>query len=569
MQKGNTFYTKDNIELIVNIFTDYMYEKHDVSINKVEDVAKLKQDVFNVMTKVRKESSGNEPINRLNTAVLSIVKDVYLERLKTPAQKKPNMKSLERERDVFGNREVNVNELIPKRDPYMRRNIPNLDKLITERDDAVGTQKTPLVTKIAPQTLETAETADDFMLKLKDLERMRDQQLPATSTTASAGTDGVFLDRIKDDSATASFLHNIENHDPKSLFESTLKDMNPKPLQSYDEVMNTRESLIIPQNTNQILMSKYISVNSFDRDWKNESVLRYRYGVNFKGGDSMQNIYKNIRSIEVGKVIIPEEIYESATITNQNMKTQFNYEFSFSYPYVILQIAEFNDVYDGTNDTIRRAFCKLVYHRSYKAPNGRGFIVLKPLQDEKKIFHPTPLSSLNRLSISLLRPTGDLLNDSSDAYKLFKIEYEAFNPVYLHIVTDTYFDKNEFFKSDQVIIQDYVITSTTAPDAAKQLMDYINRREGHEVTDIGCSCENGFFSSFYIRAPGVFDKKQGKFIINQDVIECLNSYNAGIDYRNVTTSNGSIMNFSLQNTIGLKLEHFISDAMMSVAPKPI
>lgn len=569
MMKGNTFYTKDNIELIVNIFTDYMYEKHDVSIKKAEDVAKLKQDVFTIMTKVNKEASGNEPITRLNTAVLSTIKEIYLDRIKAASQRKPNMKSLERERDVFGNREVTVNDLIPKRDPYVRKTVPDMDKLITERDDAIGVKKAPRVSNIVPESKETAENADDFIRKLKQLEQMRDMQLPAVPV-GIGNSEGVVMDRMKD---SASFVLNVEDQDPKTMFAASMlqqqTESTPKPLQSLDEVMTTRQSLIIPQNTTQILMNKYISVNSFDRDWKNESVLRYNYSVNFKNGDSMQNIYKNIRSIEVGKVIIPEEIYEAATITNPAIKTQFNHEFSFSYPYVILRIAEFNDVYDGTNDNIRRAFCKLVYHRSYKAPNGRGFIVLKPLQDEKKIFHPTPLSSLNRLTISMLRPTGDLLNDSNDAYKLFKIEYEAFNPMYLHIVTDTYFDKNEFFKSDQVIVQNYVITSTTAPDAAKQLADYINRPEGHEVMDIGCSCENGFFSSFYIRAPGVFDKKQGKYLVNQGVIDCLNDYNATIDYRNVTTTNGAIMNFSLQNTIGLKLEHFVSDAMLPVAPQPI
>ena len=76
------------------------------------------------------------------------------------------------------------------------------------------------------------------------------------------------------------------------------------------------------------------------------------------------------------------------------------------------------DVYDGTNEAIRDAFCKFVYQRHFKSANGRGYVVMQPMQDEIKEFHPTPLSSLNNLSLSIRRPNGTLVNDSRDDYRV-------------------------------------------------------------------------------------------------------------------------------------------------------
>jgi hypothetical protein len=280
--------------------------------------------------------------------------------------------------------------------------------------------------------------------------------------------------------------------------------------------------------------------------------------VTFNGDDVTGN-YKNIRSIEVGKVIIPEEISENINILNAPNKTQFNYEFSFSYPYLILRIDEFNDVYDGTNDNVRKSFCKLVYHKSYKAPNGRGYVILKPLQNEKKYFYPSPLSTLSRMSISLLKPNGYLLNDSTDSYKIFKVDYDRFNPHYYHIVTDVFFDKNEFYVGDVVLIKGFSIESETYPVNAVTLNEYINRPEGHEVLQIGSTNDNGFWRSFYIKAIGTFDRINGKFDADANVVSALNEYNDTINYNTFTGSNGSILNTSLQNTIGMSVDVLMND----------
>lgn len=676
MKKSNNgFYTKDNIQMIMNIFVDYMYDKHNYLIRDKDSINELKQNIFTVMTSVAENANGNESLQRLNSAVLANIKDLYVKKMETVTQRKPNIKSLDRERDVFGNRQVPLNNLIPERDPYTRKANTDMDKVIADREDLFP-KKTPPNANVSQSLKETADNNDDFMMKYKALEKQRESFLPSQYKA----DDGVMSSRIKDDSDAISKSTANNLMDIKQLYKTTsgktqtgqqqVVHMTEPNQHNHDvnDIMTSRQNLIIPRTCNQILIQKYISVNSFDRNWTN-NVARYSYSVNFKG-DDINTIYKNINSIEIGKVVIPEEIVQNVN-TGDLPRMMFNHEFSLSYPYIILKIDEFNDVYDGTNNNIRRGFCKLIYNRSYRAQNGRGYIVMKPMQKEKKIFHPTPLSSLNRMSISLLKPSGDLLNDSKDDYKLFKIEYEAFNPTSLLITCDTYFDKNEFYTGDTVIINDYnilnclvtlfvnnttmsiiltqgsytaanlgthmnTIFNTRVPSTfnisyksniqrfvfsatkafslnftssesklysvlgfdnivynsiqtsddpsfpftitapyeknfgettyimsqheAKILGEFINRTAGHEIVQTGCACDTGYYTSFYIRAPGTFDKKQGRYVVNNSVISCINNYNSGIDYRNVTSTNGHIMNFSLQNTIGLSLDFYMNDA---------
>ena len=552
--KITTFMSKNNMRVIIGIFTKYMEDTQNF-IFQSEDLGELKQNIFKFMS-ITNDKSSSKSIHDKNLEVLSVTKEFYIAKI---TKHKPNIKNLDREKDVYGNRKITVNELIPQRDPYLRKPISELDKFINERDE-LFTKSVPDITRLGQQTTEPAENADEFIKKLKDLENDRTM------------IDQALLQQMQRMDVEKQFRVNntIDNQDPKKLY--TISDEEVfKSESDIDKFVNTRQSLLIPPNpqsnlsiisntsnqNSKMMIHKYISINSFDRDW-NSNVLRYNYAVAFNG-DGINGNYKNIRNIEIGKVIIPEEISENVNILNYSNKTQFNYEFSFSFPYLILRIDEFNDVYDGTNDNIRKSFCKLLYHRHYKAPNGRGYVILKPFQKEKKTFYPSPLSSLNRLTISILKPNGFLLNNSSDSYKIFNVDYDAFNPHFYTIVTDVFFDKNEFYVGDMVVFKNFNITSNTYNIQAKTITDFINRPEGHEITQIGSTNNNGFYRSFYISAIGTFDKVLGKFDVDMNCVECINEYNNTINYNTFNGTNGSILNYSLQNTIGMSLDVLVND----------
>lgn len=554
-----TFMSKDNMVTCINIFCTFMQDKYSVTF-KDEEVSELKRTMFKVMSGVNESADiQGRDLHDLNIIVLSKIKDIYTSSMN---RHKPNIRNLDRERDVYGNRDITVNELIPKRDPYTRRLVSDdvdkkLDDVmvkVKDERDSLFKKDVPDITRLGGQITESAESADEFIQKLRFLEEERSV--------------------VEKSMQLVKPVFEEKNGDPKSIYDKDMfKTENQKV--AKNDSMTSRQDLIIPvpgskdaggrtsAGTSSGGSSKqysdlkhYISINSIDRDWVGD-VKRYSYSVAFNGKDITGN-YKNIKSIRVGKVIIPDDICESMNILNLPNKSKFNYDFSFSYPFLILRIDEFNDVYDGTNDSVRKSFCKLIYCKSHKTRNGRGYIVLEPFQKEKKVFHPSPLSSLNRLTISILKPDGFLVNTSADSYKLFKLDYDPYNPHFFQIVTDVFFDKNEFYVGDVILIKNFVITSETRPIEAKILTDYINKQDGHEVYQIGTTNNNGYWRSFYIKAIGLFDKVNGKFDTDMAVVACLNAYNDTINYNTYVGHNGNILNTSLQNTIGLTLETITS-----------
>jgi hypothetical protein len=614
--------------LIIDIFSDYMKEKQGVNVESLEDMRSIKKQVYNLMNEVYDNNSGQDKtVQELNVIVLTLVRDFYIKKARNQDAKKVNVEYLNRDAKVYGNRKVTFNENLPEGNPYTRKegeiSVHSLDRLVLDRERQVNPnpQPKPDISQLGQQIIETAEDNDSFIKKLNSLQSERDttmlMQGPPSSNISGAGAlgevdDGNFLmNRILMDNETQQ-INDILSHDPTAIFRQPISTellgsgtqtqsqsqmqqqqqqvqlqpqmqmqmhMQTQSRQEQDEVvpskpndnfnalvalpLQTGESFINPRVLKHKEVDRYVSINSADRNWELDP-LRYKYNINSLGGNNdLQKRYRNIESISVGKVVIPEEIIERLSVT-QNLKPFFNYDFSFAYPYLMLRIDEFDDVYDGTNDHVRKAFSKLIYHRSYKAPNGRGYIILKPMQKEKKRFYPNPLSSFGKLSISILKPNGDLLNTSADSYRLFKVEYEAFNPQYLKIVTDVYFDKNEFFVGDEVIFEGHTMTIVTegmSESSVSKFNSFINKKEGHEVKQIGGANDNGYFRSFYIQAPGTFDRVQGRFAVDTELTDTLNAYNGEFNFCEPDMpSNGKILNNSLQHTISLQLEVLIDDA---------
>lgn len=582
------FYSKENMKLIISIFSGYMNDKHFIDINTIEDPKTLKKVVYAKMNDVyEKHGSSGKRFQELNVIVLTSLKDHYLEKSRELEAKKPNLVSLNRDAMVFGKRQININELIPESTPYTKRDQQisglSLDKLIHERERQVnGNTVIPDISKLGPQIVEKPEDTNDFQKRLAALQQDRESafdsnaQLPSQPPNFQEPplSQDLVMNRMILDDQTIK-MNSIENHDPKAFFTTPFTpELVGKDTKPFTTTMTTPDNVdapfwagdkfLNPRNKSHKEVKKYISINSVDRTWGIDK-LRYRYTINsLSENNDLQKRYRNITSIRVGKVVIPEEIIQVSSTTYQNVKQSFNFDFSFGYPYIILNIAEFEDVYDGTNNNVRKAFSKLIFHQYYKAPNGRGFIVLEPIQKEKKTFYPNPLSSFGNLSVSLLKPNGDLFNTSSDSYQIFKVEYEAFNPHYLKIVTDVYFDKNEFYVGDDVIFQGHQMTNLDeAMDNSytQEFNAFINRPHGHEVKQIGSANDSGYFRTFYIQAPGAFDKVNGRFEVNQTLISHLSMYNAQIDWcSDATPTNGRILNSSLQHTISLTVEMLVDDA---------
>ena len=289
----------------------------------------------------------------------------------------------------------------------------------------------------------------------------------------------------------------------------------------------------------------------------------------------MIGTFKNIHSIQITNVSIPTDIFQTYVTEGginplQVDGTQY-YNYNFNFPYILCNIDGFQDVYDGTDDTIRKTFCQLQYDNFVKTPNGRGYIILKPVQNERKIFHPNPLSTLPTMNISLVKPNGELLNNSEDGLSIFTVS--LIQNFYLKVVTREYFDKNAFYHGDYVRIKNfniYQINSELSKANIDRMNSFVNKPEGHVVFEIGDPNESGYYNSFHIFAPGQFDKSIGKFVVDSTLTDTLTLFNnhliendffaTGNDM-NKDFENGFLINMSLQNSISVTVEMYKPEAM--------
>ena len=285
---------------------------------------------------------------------------------------------------------------------------------------------------------------------------------------------------------------------------------------------------------------------------------------------SMIGTFKDIYSIKITNITIPADIHEDYIFSRDNTTHNFN----FNFPYILCNIDQFQDIYDGTDDSIRKCFCQLQYDNYLQTPNGRGYLIMKPVQSEIKIFYPNPLSSLPTINISLTKPNGELLNKGQDGQTIFNIS--VYQVYYLKITATTYFDKNAFCKGDYVRIRNfnlYKINADISNEHIEKFNQFINKSEGHTIQNDGEPNENGYYNHFYIKGPGHFDSTQGRFVVDQQIMDTISQFNQHLfdnDFYQQTIAagntyeNGHLLNMSLQNTISMTIEMYQPDSKMMI-----
>lgn len=307
----------------------------------------------------------------------------------------------------------------------------------------------------------------------------------------------------------------------------------------------------------QAVRTRYLSICGADRDWTLQR-QRYAYTVQLGGlrDNATRDVPRNVVSVAVTRVVLPMESIKHQTVPGMTVcRTRgIGGDSSFAYPYLVVHISELGSPYDGTNGVVRDAFCKLTYDTDYCSASGRGFIVLKPMQDEERVFAPTPLDSMSRLSIQLLKPNGTLFNNSIDNYEVVKIEYEAFNPHLVKIVLDKYFDAKEFAVGDSLVVKSMAFDGTAA--ALRRLEAFVNRPEGHEIIQLGDANDAGFFRTMYILAPGTLDQDVGRVINDSEALTELVNYNGQLTSVPVTgtAGNGKLINTTLQTVYAMRIK---------------
>jgi len=254
------------------------------------------------------------------------------------------------------------------------------------------------------------------------------------------------------------------------------------------------QNVIIPQD--EILSYKENEYNlviySADRDWyNNQRENRYNFSVTFNPANNSQGFkyspsanmrFHNITRIEMVKALVPYEQLDLAII-NTGTNTSPVYDTTtknnaLAYPGIIINVEELDSNVFGTDDTLDRAFASLQYDAQWSADtsalNPSYLAMIPKFLKCQRIYYPTPLATLTKMTIQLQLPNGNSINNSLDTLNVSNI-FSSLSPptgftsasvyigtgvkdtnnnsIYFILQTSTYFSRYLFSKGDRIAIQ--------------------------------------------------------------------------------------------------------------------
>ena len=306
--------------------------------------------------------------------------------------------------------------------------------------------------------------------------------------------------------------------------------------QTYEEpAVPTRQQMIITREPSTIEYKESelnLFVYSGDRDWASTSSTetRYNFSVAFNPNNTATGLrltpastakFRNIVRIELVKAIMPGESLDSVVTRTYN-GSSFAYDAPYnmnilSFPYIQVRIPELDTNTYGTNLGLNASFGVLQYDANwvYDTSNdmARGYFAMIPkFLKCQKVYSPTPLTTLQRLSFRFERPDGSLLSAVPDTLDIAEVRsskelaasasmpygYDAgvengTSAAYYCIVTRKYFNTYTVSKGDRIMMQNFLWDAAPTGSVVNQLADLTNHltaSSGFIVVDTGCLASN-------------------------------------------------------------------------------
>jgi hypothetical protein len=281
-------------------------------------------------------------------------------------------------------------------------------------------------------------------------------------------------------------------------------------------------------------------VYSGDRDWVSNSLeTRYNFTVNFDPSNLPSGLrlnptstvkFRNIVRIEFVKAIVPGEgldlmVYKtsaSAYASDNNMNV-------LSYPYIQVRIPELDNNVYGTNNSVNSAFGVLQYDANWISDSGittqRGFLAMIPkFLKCQKVYSPTPLATLQKLSFRFERPDGTLLSKAPDTLDIVQIyptvamsvangftnivntfyQYDSSvdtnASAYYWIQTTKFFNRWTVSKGDRIVVKNLTWPAPQPTGVGitqmSEFLPYIQQDSGLIVVDTGVITGTGLTATF-------------------------------------------------------------------------
>jgi hypothetical protein len=256
-------------------------------------------------------------------------------------------------------------------------------------------------------------------------------------------------------------------------------------------------------------------VYSADRDWVNNTLEnRYNFSVGFDpannrsgfGYNTATNVkFKNIVRIEFVKAIMPTESFDVLMTGAAGVPTPGKTTNILSFPYVQVRIPELNVNGYGTNDGINNAFAAISYDAYWTSDStaancGYTRMIPKFLKCQK-VYYPTPLATIQRLTFEIQRPDGTPVSTTSDSLTVSMVlmpnnsasstNYKATGSAtyeWIWIQTSTWFSQFLVSQGDRIVLKAVNFNSTLLTYAGvPDLITYLTQPQGILVSAIGQS----------------------------------------------------------------------------------
>ena len=383
---------------------------------------------------------------------------------------------------------------------------------------------------------------EDPVLLMQRAQKERDNQLGARNV--NGGTLGIasgseMTAKVKDDAniiLQPEYRVAPEKSQPTAASPIASQADPPPPLLA----LRPQDYIIPQEDVVKYRETEYnIFLSSGDRDWlRNTTENRYNFSVIFNAGKNqngynfnpvVQERFRNIQRVEFVKAIIPTEsltslvrvtaagpIYDTSRVVNV-----------MSLPFASVRIAELNNNGFSTNPDEDNSFSIVQYDTTWNSStNVPGSYIYSSTSNEsnppfsqvgytgfipkflrtQRVYSPTPLATLNKLTIRMERHDSQLISDTSDVIQISRLQlsdaltaigtdttnYQAAtaagaeNP-YIFIQTSQYFLFSAVSEGDIINIQGFVVApaGTTLPGTCIDFANYINQATGQYVVATG------------------------------------------------------------------------------------
>ena len=484
----NPFLTNINYQKVVGFLRKHYATRMGTNTIPERTDGRIQRTVQHFMTEVAKLQGTNKPLNLLNQEVI-----------------RESSKSLD--------------QWLAKQDPILRQPPPMaaippvLPKTGTVSTAAVARQRVPATPTGVPEA-----PAFDAISALFPSETK-------WSTVEEEEENPVVLMKKAQKQREAE----LQRSAPRMEIQESTYSVDPTPQAQPPPIRTTPlpQDYIIPQEP--IVKYREVEYNIFitssDRDWfRNRGENRYNFSVSFNPGNRtgygyspvIYERFRNIERIEFVKLLTPTESLtplirstgKSATpgTLTVNADRVINV---MSLPFAGVRIAELNNNGFSTNPREDNTFAMVQYDATWNsatalniaAPGSTaaartnvGYAALIPkFLKCQRIYEPTPLAGLQKMSFRVERHDGQILSSDSDVFSIERIclssatssiaaidatNYAGADNEYIYIQTASYFPFSAVNEGDLINLQGYVPapagSSTPASTTLADFETYMN-----------------------------------------------------------------------------------------------